>query len=107
MDSLNRNAFWALGADSPRRARKNSQFVCSMSAALVVSLWPIAATADAVEYNTAQYWTPTAGILAGLGPGQSSTTGETFVAPQGGHVTLDDFSFFAQSYYGGTGYGGG
>jgi hypothetical protein len=78
-----------------------------MSAALVVSLWPIAATADAVEYNTAQYWTPTAGILAGMGPDQSSTTGETFIAPQGGSVTLDDFSFYAQSYYGGTGYSGG
>jgi hypothetical protein len=42
-----------------------------------------------------------------MGPGQSSTIAETFVAPTGGSITLDDFSFYAQSYYGGTGYGGG
>jgi hypothetical protein len=34
-----------------------------------------------------------------MGPGQSSTIAETFVAPTGPSVTLNDFSFYAESYY--------
>jgi hypothetical protein len=34
-----------------------------------------------------------------MGPGQSSTIAETFIAPNAASVTLNDFTFVAESYY--------
>lgn len=56
--------------------------------------------ATTVTYDTAPYWAnPASGVLSGMGPGQSSTIAEAFVAPAGPRVTLNDFSFYAESYY--------
>jgi hypothetical protein len=52
-----------------------------------------------VAFDTVPYWAAVQGIIGGFGPGQSSTLGETFVAPSGANVTLNDFSFYAESYY--------
>lgn len=68
-------------------------------AAIIAMLLPLSAIATSVQFNTEPYWGTYQGILGGLGPGQSSTIGETFVAPTGGSVILQDFSFVAQSYY--------
>jgi hypothetical protein len=55
--------------------------------------------AATVTYDTASYWPTVSAVLGGMGPGQSSTIAETFVAPNGPNVTLNDFSFDAESYY--------
>ncbi|HZL78948.1 MAG TPA: hypothetical protein VFC17_08845 [Candidatus Limnocylindrales bacterium] len=67
------------------------------SAAVVASLLPRTAIAVYVTYDTTRYWDGGSSI-GGWGPGQSSTLGETFVAPAGDSVVLNDFSFFAESY---------
>ena len=69
------------------------------SFALVAALAACPAAATTVTYDTAPYWPIVSGILGGMGPGQSSTVAETFVAPAGTAVTLNNFSFYAESYY--------
>lgn len=55
--------------------------------------------AATITYDTAPYWSTVSGVLGGMGPGQSSTLAETFVTPAGPGVILNDFSFYAESYY--------
>ena len=69
------------------------------SALALVSLQPPTASAASVVFDTTPYWSPVDAIIGGWGPGTSSTLRETFVAPMGASVTLNDFSFYAQSYY--------
>ena len=52
-----------------------------------------------VVYDTTPYWPIVTATVGGLGPGQSSTIAETFVAPTGPAVTLNNFSFNTESYY--------
>src|SRR5258706_1215716 len=61
--------------------------------------WPQTGFAESVVFDTTPYWAPSQNILSGVGPGQSSTFAETFVAPSGAIVSLNDFSFYAESYY--------
>src|SRR5258706_9678600 len=75
--------------------------VCSVAA---LPGWPQPGFAESVVFDTTPYWAPSQNILSGVGPGQSSTFAETFVAPSGASVSLNDFSFYAESYYP---YGGG
>jgi hypothetical protein len=89
------------------RATKNRPLVCALSVAMVLSLCSNTTTASTVVYETASYYAPVDAVLAGMGPDSSSTVGAIFVASEGASVALNDFSFYAQSYYGGTGYGGG
>jgi hypothetical protein len=74
-------------------------FLLSVSIALLVWGRPQPAAAATVVYDTTPYWTNAHAIIGGLGPGQSSTQAETFIAPSGASVSLNDFSFVAQSYY--------
>jgi len=55
--------------------------------------------AQGVVYDTTPYWAAVSATIGGLGPGQTTTMGETFVAPAGQNVTLNNFSFYAESYY--------
>ena len=71
--------------------------------ALVLALLALAlssaARAATVTYNTTSYWGTVQAVLGGMGHDQTSTIGQTFIAPNGYRVTLNDFSFVAQSYY--------
>src|SRR5690349_5722793 len=51
-----------------------------------------------VIYDTTPYWGTIQGRLGGLGPGGSSTVAETFVAPAGPDVALNDFTFLVEPY---------
>jgi hypothetical protein len=84
---------------------KNSRESCCRSLC-IAGLFLVAARstctciASTVIYDTAPYWaTVSIEILSGMGPGQSSTIAETFLAPAGPSVALNDFSFYAESYY--------
>jgi hypothetical protein len=73
--------------------------VASASAALLVSIPQGTTSASTVVFDTEPYWAAVQGILGGMGPEQTPTIAETFVAPAGTSVTLNDFSFYAESYY--------
>lgn len=73
--------------------------MCVASIILAGAMFACNCRAATVIYDTAPYWPIVTGIVGGMGPGQSSTMGETFVAPAGPSVTLNDFSFRAESYY--------
>jgi len=60
---------------------------------------PLRLGAATVTFDTAPYWSTVSAVIGGMGPGQSSTFAQTFVAPAGPSVTLNDFSFYAESYY--------
>jgi len=77
----------------------NKLFLSLVAIGMVLIFRPLATTAASVVYNTTSYWPPVDATLAGFGPGQSSTVGETFVAPTGASVSLNDFSLYAESYY--------
>ena len=70
-------------------------------AALALSSVAPAAT---VTYSTTSYWSKVEAIVGGMGPDQTPTFGQTFIAPSGYSVTLNDFSFVANSYYPHGGY---
>jgi hypothetical protein len=56
-------------------------------------------TAAAVTYDTAPYWASIGGSLGGMGTAATSTFGQTFIAPSGPTVTLNDFSFRAETSF--------
>ena len=66
----------------------------------MLAVKPLTANATGVVYDTIPYWSPVDAVIGGWGPGQSSTLGETFVAPAGAGVSLNDFSLVAESYGG-------
>ena len=49
-------------------------------------------------FDTASAWNSEDGILGSLGPGTSSTIGETIIAPDAAEVTLNSFTFYGQSH---------
>jgi hypothetical protein len=51
-----------------------------------------------IVYDTAPYF-PIATASLSFGPDEGQTVGQTFVAPLGSSVTLNNLSFYAQSYY--------
>jgi hypothetical protein len=55
-----------------------------------------------IAFDTASAWTAEGGILGSFGPGTSSTSGETIIAPDAAGVTLNSFTFYAQSLPRGT-----
>jgi hypothetical protein len=73
--------------------------LCVASIMLAGAMSARTCAAATVTYDTAPYWSIVSAVLGGMGPGQSSTMGETFMAPAGPSVTLNDFSFRAESYY--------
>jgi hypothetical protein len=52
------------------------------------------AAGETITYDTTQYWATNGNQLAGLGALQTTTVGNTFIAPTGWSVTLNDFSFY-------------
>jgi hypothetical protein len=84
------------------RCHNRLPLLCAAATATLTLLQPCGAAPNGVGgvvFDTAPYWAVGQDIVGGLGPGQSSTFGETFVAPLGANVTLNDFSFYAESYY--------
>lgn len=69
---------------------------------LTASLVVCKCSAVGVIYDTTPYFAPIYQTLGGMGQGQASTIGETFVAPAGAQVTLNSFSFMAESYIAGN-----
>ncbi|SPE60186.1 exported hypothetical protein [Verrucomicrobia bacterium] len=67
--------------------------------AISATVNPGTAVSQTVTWDTSPYWSRVQGILGGFGPDQASTVGETFIAPAGTEVTLNDFTLFAESYY--------
>jgi hypothetical protein len=61
--------------------------------------WTVGAFGATVTFNTAPYWPASQDIISGWGPDVSSTIGETFIAPTGPSVTLNDFTFYCESYF--------
>ena len=51
-----------------------------------------------IVYDTAPYFPIATGSLS-FGPDEGQTVGQTFLAPHGSSVTLNNFSFYARSYY--------
>jgi hypothetical protein len=81
------------------KVRTSFFWVSLFTLAVVAMGSPRTCVATTVVYDTTPYWATVSAVIGGMGPGQSSTIGETFVAPAGPNVTLNDFSFFAESYY--------
>ena len=81
------------------KVRTSFFWVSLFTLAVVAMSSPRTCVATTVVYDTTPYWATFPGVIGGWGPGQSSTIGETFVAPVGASTTLNDFSFFAESYY--------
>ncbi|HUA66674.1 MAG TPA: hypothetical protein VME24_12560 [Alphaproteobacteria bacterium] len=81
------------------RALSAIVFLCALAAAV-----PSARGQEQYSFDTASAWNTEDGIIGGLGPGQSSTMGETIIAPDAAEVTLNDFKFYGQSYYPEGGY---
>jgi len=85
-------------------SRANS-LSCRLSQLCFAGLTVVGATfeptceAATVTYDTATYWSSLDGSVGGVGPTASSTIGQTFLAPNGPLVTLNDFSFRAESYF--------
>lgn len=51
--------------------------------------------AETVTFDTTPYWPPIYGVVGSLGNiGPTTTMGETFIAPDGGNVALNDFTFY-------------
>lgn len=71
--------------------------LCTGGVVVAVVMLTLPCGGTTVIYDTAPYRSESA--LGGMGPGQSSTIAQTFVAPIGPSVTLNDFSFYAESYY--------
>lgn len=66
----------------------------------ILGIFNVARAQQTVTFDTTPYWPEVEGIVGGLGPDVPTTTmGETFVAPSGGSVFLNDFTFYGQSYY--------
>src|SRR5262245_47789091 len=77
--------------------RLSSVFFASLVLAWATLARPGAAAT--VTYDTAPYWWITLSGVGTMGPEQSSTMAQTFLAPNGPVVTLNDFSFRAESVY--------
>ena len=80
-------------------ARNLAFFLILPGTMLAVAFPPHTASAASKVFDTTPFWSPVDAIIGGMGPGTSSTMAETFVAPAGGYVLLNDFSFYAESYY--------
>lgn len=76
------------------------QFYIS-AACFLLAVLPIydVASAATVTFDTTPYWPLVYGIVGGFGSDGVSTVGETFVAPAGGSVALNNFTFYGQSYW--------
>lgn len=79
------------------RALNATVLLCSMAAC-----GPAARAQAPFAFNTESVWTTQGGIIGSYGPGFTSTAGETIIAPDAAAVTLNDFTFYAQSRPRGT-----
>jgi hypothetical protein len=78
--------------------------LCAAGVLLAVLSFYNVVRAETVTFDTTPYWPEVDGVVGGLGPvGPTTTMGESFVAPAGGSVALNDFTFYGQSYEGPNG----